>query len=199
MDGISTEVLKKGIISLAGPIARLCNTSMASGIVPDMFKEATVTPVYKGQSKDPRDPGSYRPIAILTAISKILEIAVREALLSWFDMNEFLPDSQYGFRPGRSVSMALTVAQNDWIHAKSMNEVVGLMAFDLSAAFNTLDHSTLLSKLKNAGISGVPLKWFQSYLSDRSQSVLWNSVLSICHAPLIGVYPKVAYLDQSCF
>ena len=86
------------------------------------------TPVYKGQSKDPRDPGSYRPIAILTAISKILEIAVREALLSWFDMNEFLPDSQYGFRPGRSVSMALTVAQNDWIHAKSKNEVVGLMA-----------------------------------------------------------------------
>ena len=82
VDGISAEVLKKGIITLAGPIARLCNVSMASGIVPNLFKEAIIHPTYKGQGKDPREPGSYRPIAILTALSKVLEVAVREALLS---------------------------------------------------------------------------------------------------------------------
>ena len=52
------------------------------------------------------------------------------------------------------------------------------MAFDLSAAFDTLGHSTLLSKLKSAGILGTPLKWFESYLSNRSQSVLWNGNIS---------------------
>ena len=178
VDNISTEVLKKGIITLAGPLARLCNTSMASGIVPDLFKKAIIHPFYKGQSKDPRDPGSYRPVAILPAMSKILEIVVRDSLLSWFNEINFLPESQYGFRLGRSVSMALTVAQNDWIHAQSKNDVVGLMAFDLSSAFDTLKHSTLLSKLKSARISGTQLNWFESYLKNRYQSVLWNSVLS---------------------
>ena len=56
--------------------------SLASGIVPNLFKEAMIHPTYKGQWKDPREPGSYRPIAILTALSKVLEVAVREALLS---------------------------------------------------------------------------------------------------------------------
>jgi hypothetical protein len=108
----------------------------------------------------------------------VLEIAVREALLSWFNHIGFLPESQYGFIPARSVAMALTVAQNDWVDAKARNEMVGLMAFDLSAAFDTLAHSTLLSKLESASITGIPITWFQSYLSGRSQSVLWNSVLS---------------------
>ena len=74
--------------------------------------------------------------------------------------------------------MALTVAQTDWLQAKANNEVVGVMAFDLSAAFDTLSHSIILSKLESAGISGMQLKWFQSYLDGRSQRVLWNDTLS---------------------
>ena len=74
--------------------------------------------------------------------------------------------------------MALTMAQCDWIDAKSKNEIIGIMAFDLSAAFDTLCPSTLLDKLKIAGVTGVPLKWFESYLSDHSQNVLWNGNLS---------------------
>ena len=171
-------MFKNGIVNLASPIAQLCNTSMASGIVPNMFKIAIINPVYKGQGKDCRDPGSYRPIAILPALSKVLEIAVRDALLSWFKHTSFLPESQFGFLPGKSVAMALTIAQCDWIHAKSKNDIVGLMAFDLSSAFDTLSHSTLLAKLKSSGIEGIPLKWFQSYLNGRSQSVLWNGNMS---------------------
>ena len=126
VDNIGTDVLKKGILNLAGPIARLCDSSLASGIVPDIFKKAIIHPVFKGQGKDPRDPRPYRPVAILPALSKILEIVVRESLLSWFKHVDFLPESQIEFLPGKSVAMALTLAQNDWIHAKLKIEKICL-------------------------------------------------------------------------
>ena len=66
---------------------------MASGIVPNMFKIDLINPVYKLQGKDCRDPGSYRKIAILPALSKILEIAIRDAQWSWFKYTTFLPES----------------------------------------------------------------------------------------------------------
>ena len=100
-------------------------------------------------------------MAILPALSKVLENVVRDSLLSWFKQIKFLPESQYGFLPGKSVAMALTVAQTDWINAKARNELI-----DLSAAFDTLEHSLLLRKLEAANIRGIPLKWFQSYLSN---------------------------------
>ena len=67
-----------------------------------------------------------RPVAILPSLSKVLEVAVRDALHSWFKKTGFLPETQYGFQSGRSVAMALTVAQSDWIDAKAKNEIVGL-------------------------------------------------------------------------
>ena len=76
VDGIQTEVLKKGVAVLAGPIARICNLSLSTGVFPDIFKQAIVHPVFKGKGKDPHDPASYRPISILPSLSKILEIAV---------------------------------------------------------------------------------------------------------------------------
>ena len=130
--------------------------------------------MFKGSGKNPREPASYRPISILPSLSKILEKIVRDALLDFLMEHDILPESQYGFLPGRSVTMGLICAQTDWVSAKSKGDFVGVLAFDLSAAFDTLDHSTLLCKLKGAGITGIPLKWFESYLSGRSQSVLWN-------------------------
>ena len=125
---------------------------------PDLFKQALVHPVHKGSRKDHREPGSYRPISILPALSKILEIVVRDALHECFDLRRVLPDSKFGFRPGRSVAMALACAQADWAAAKTRGEIVGVMAFDLSAAFDTIDVVHLIEKLKSTGVRGTPLK-----------------------------------------
>ena len=182
VDEIQTEVWKKGVTVLAGPIARICNISLSTGVFPDIFKQAIIHPVFKGSGKDPRNPSSYRPIAILPSLSKILEIAVRDSLLDWLKLQDFIPDSQFGFLPGRSVTMALACAQTEWIEAKSKSDTVGVMAFDLSAAFDTIASSKLLAKLESAGIRGVPLKWFNSYMSGRSQKVLKNdSISDPCH------------------
>ena len=82
-----------GVEILAGPVARLVNLSLSTGKVPKLFKSAKVHPVYKGAEKNPRSPGSYRPISILPAISKILETVVRDSLLKWLDVHYFLPES----------------------------------------------------------------------------------------------------------
>ena len=178
VDNIPTVVWKKGVVVLAGPIARLCNISLSTGVFPDIFKQALVHPVHKGSGKDHREPGSYRPISILPALSKILEIVVRDALYEYLDLKGVLPDSQFGFLPGRSVAMALACAQADWAAAKARGEIVGVMAFDLSAAFDTIDVVHLIEKLKSAGVRGTPLKWLESYMTGRSQSVLWNGTKS---------------------
>ena len=72
VDEIPTQVWKKGVVVLAGPIARICNISLSTGIFPDIFKQAIIHPMFMSSGKDPRDPGSYRPISILPSLSKIL-------------------------------------------------------------------------------------------------------------------------------
>ena len=198
VDELPTEVWKKAITIVAGPIAYICNLSLSTGAFPDIFKQAIIHPVYKGNGKDPRDPGSYRPISILPSLSKILEIIVRDALLDWLGSHKLIPDSQFGFLPGRSATMALACAQNDWIDAKSKGNSVGVMAFDLSAAFDTISPITLLSKLESYGMTGVPLKWFKSYMSGRSQKVLWNDLMSE-PCPLTHGVPQGSILGPTLF
>ena len=78
---------------------------------------------------------------------------------------EIIPDSKFGFLPRLSVSMALACAQTDWFEAKSRGDTLGVIAFDLSAAFDTISPAKLLSKLESGGVTGLPLLWFQSYMN----------------------------------
>ena len=112
------------------------------------------------------------------ALSKVLETVVRDSLLEWLDKDNVLPESQWGFRPGRSVTKALTCAQADWVAAKNRGEAVAIIAYDFSAAFDTISIGPLTKKLETAGVTGTPLKWMQSYMSGCSQSVIWNNVTS---------------------
>ena len=103
---------------------------------------------------------------------------VKNALLDWLDLHNYLPDQQFGFRPKRSVAMALTCAQADWAAAKRKSEAVAIIAFNFSAAFDYVSLGPITQKLEAAGIHGTPLKWVQNYMSDRSQSVIWNDTTS---------------------
>ena len=88
----------------------------------------------------------------------------------YLDLRGALPDSQFNFRPGMSVAKTLVCAQADWAAAKARGEIVGVVAFDLSAAFNTIDVVHLIEKLKSTGVWGTSLKWLESYMKGRSQS-----------------------------
>ena len=99
VDNIPTDAWKKGVVFLACPIIRLCKITLSTGVFPDLFKQALVYPVHKGSGKDHREPGSYCPISTLPALSKILEIVVRDALYQYLDLRGVLPDSQFCFHP----------------------------------------------------------------------------------------------------
>ena len=123
---------------------------------------------------------------------------MKDALLDWFKLTGFIPESQFGFLPGKSVTMALACAQTDWVKSKACGDVTGVITFDLSAAFDTIDPTKLFSKLESAGINGVPLKWFQSYMVNRFQKVIWNDSTSELRPLTLGV-PQGSILGQYYF
>jgi hypothetical protein len=187
LDGIPVSVLKKGVEVLASPIAHLINRSLASGVVPSGFKSACVIPIHKGKGKNTADPASYRPVSILPALSKVLEAVVKADLESHLARVGALPNSQFGFRPGRSCTAALATAQAKWIQGSQEGNVVGILAFDLTAAFDTVDKAQLLPKLAALGITGSALAWFTSYLSGGMQCVDWNGTRSSLNKVKFGV------------
>jgi hypothetical protein len=134
-------------------LAGLQTRVTAEGRVPAAFKIGKVHPIHKGKGKPREDPASYHPLSILPALSKVLESHVKRNLEDHLKKVNGLPGSQYGFRPKRSCTSALAHTQ---VAAKS--QVVGLMAFDLSAAFDTVAAEQLAPTLRALGVTGRELK-----------------------------------------
>lgn len=187
VDGIPVGVLKLGSEVLSGPISHVVNRSLASGKVPDEFKRGIVRPIYKGNGKDRKEPSSYRPVCILTALSKVLETTVKQDLCAHISKTGAIPTTQHGFRAGRSCSTALASAHAGWLKDLKEGKIVGLLGFDLSSAFDTLDPSALLNKLSALGITGRPHSWFHSYLIGGYQCVDWDGAISSFVEVLYGV------------
>jgi hypothetical protein len=127
-------------------------------------KIGRVHPIHKGKGKPREDPGSYRPDLILPALSKVLEWLVKGDLEGHLKRVNGLPGTQYGFRPKRSCTLALAHTQAGWLSGAAKRQVVGLMAFDLSAAFDTVAAEQLEPTLRALGITGRELRWFLSYM-----------------------------------
>jgi hypothetical protein len=187
VDSIPTSMSKKGVEILAGPVSYLVNRSLAEGKVPAQFKIGRVHPINKGKGKPREDPGSYRPVSILPALSKVLESLVKGDLEGHLKRVNGLPGSQYGFRPKRSSTSALAHAQAGWLSGAAKGQVVGLMAFDLSAAFDTMAAEQVAPTLRALGITGQELKWFLCYMSGGRQCVVWDGRVSGLIDVLYGV------------
>ena len=186
-DGVPVSLLKRGAQLLAGPISHLVNRSLADGVVPDMYKVGKIIPVHKGKGKSSSDAASYRPVAILPAASKVLESFVKTALLSHLTEHGLLPDSQHGFRPGRSTTTAVAAAHGAWHKIRQSGRALAVAAFDFSSAFDTVDATQLLSKLDALGVRGTPAAWFRSYLTGGRQFVVWDGAKSAAVAVNYGV------------
>ena len=138
------------------------------------MKAADVSPLHK--SKEKYKVTNYRHISLLITMSKILEKVIYSRVYNFLVETEQLYQSQYGFRTGHSCQNAISELIGNILKNQEENKfTIGVFIY-LSKAFDTLNHDILLRKLSKYGIRGTPLKWFESYLEDRSMRVKLNSI-----------------------
>ena len=138
---------------------------MLEGKFPDMMKLAEIVPLYK--SKEMYLLNNYRPISLLITISKLLEKIMYARTYSFLQTTGQLYESQYGFRKGHSCEYAISELISVILKNKEANRYTISLFLDLSKAFDSLKHNTLLKKLELYGVRGVALNWYSSYLNSR--------------------------------
>nr|CAI5858385.1 unnamed protein product [Callosobruchus analis] len=141
IDGIPTMVVKKVASVICNPIADIINERFSTGLIPNKLKISKIIPVHKKGSKD--DVSNYRPVALLSVFSKILEKIIYNRLLFFFIDNSIFVMNQYGFLPKKSTRGAIRDSLNTLINALDNGNKATGVYFDLSKAFDLIDHKTL--------------------------------------------------------
>ena len=174
VDKIPPRILRVCSSELSVSLSAFFNKSLSSGLLPNEWKSALVIPIHKSGSKI--DVANYRPISMLSCVCKVLEKIVNQCIIMYLTDTNQISEFQHGFLPKRSCNTMLLYTINEWqkMLDKSSGGHIHAISLDWEKAFDRIPHSRLLLKLNNAGITGILLKWFNCYLSDRTQRVFVN-------------------------
>ncbi|CAM4579724.1 unnamed protein product [Leuciscus chuanchicus] len=199
LDHLPSPLLKTHTNSISSLITKIINMSVETGNVPTSLKTALIKPLLKKPTLDPTPLSNYRPISNLPFISKLLEKVVSTQLHNNLKSNRLYDKFQSGFHPSHSTETALIRVTSDLLMASDSGSTSLLIFLDLSAAFDTVDHHILLHRLQHyTGLSGTALKWFHSYLTDRTEYVALGDVKSRPHTVTCGV-PQGSVLGPTLF
>lgn len=195
-DGIPISVLKNHSSTLIPLIAHICNVCFSTGTFPSAFKKSIIRPIYKGG--DGGCVNNYRPISILTSLSKVLEKIINTRLIDYLQRYNLLSDQQYGFRNNKSTTDAVHDLTNFIVKNMDNGNKCLSIFLDLAKAFDTVSIPLLLHKLESIGIRGNQLKLFTDFLSDRRQCVKIDNVIS-SELPVIFGIPQGSILGPTLF
>ena len=199
LDPWPTFLVKEFVDILLPSITKLVNCSMAQGFVPSSFKKAVITPLIKKPSLSRDEMKNYRPVSGLCFISKLVERIIASQIKLHLDDNNLGNRFQSAYKSGHSTETALLHIKNDIHISLSKGVPTALVLLDLSAAFDTIDHTVLLDCLSSwFGLGGDVLKWFTSYLTGRFQSVKVGDTLSD-PAKIISGVPQGSVLGPILF
>ncbi len=198
LDPIPSHLLQAISPTLLPALTHIINTSLLTGIFPIAFKQARVAPLLKKPILNTSLIENYRPVSLLPFIDKTLERVVFNQVSLFLSQNNKLDAKQSGFRSGHSTETALLSVTEALRIAKADSKSSVLILLDLSAAFDTVNHQILLSTLSSLDITGIPLCWFESYLTGRSFKVAWGGEVSKAHQLVTGV-PQGSVLGPLLF
>lgn len=176
LDNIGPRILKLSAPAIVTSLTYIFNRIIDSGKFPMLFKNAKVTPIYK--KGDRTEATNYRPISVLSTLSKLIEQHISKQLYGYLTDFNLLHTSQSGFRPHHSCQTALINITDKWLKEINDGNINGVVFLDLKKAFDVVDHDILYQKLEIYRFDECALALFKSYLNKRTQQVKIGNVMS---------------------
>ena len=188
LDPLPASIMKKCYHTLLPVFTRIINLSLDTGSMPERLKIAMLSPLLKKINADHELFSNFRPVSNLKFVSKLIEKAVFTQLNRYLIDKELHETLQSAYKACHSTETALLLIHNDILQSLDNGQCAILILLDLSAAFDTVNHNILLSRLhRRFGIGETALEWFYSYLNNRSQFVDINGSYSTKRDLKIGV------------
>ena len=185
-DGISPKILKMALPYIVESLTYIYNLSIQQNIFPNKLKHAKVIALPKPK-RDLSDINNYRPISLLSSLSKPLEKHIHNHLLKYLETRNLLYARQSGFRPSFSCHTALTRLVDSWLNNINVKKLTGVVYLDLSKAFDLINHEILLKKLRHYILNENVIQLIRSFLSNRTQQVSCNGTISNSSVSKLGV------------
>ena len=166
LDPLPATIMQSCYSALVPVFKTLINLSLSTGLMPDDLKIASLRPLLKKLNPGCEQFSNFPPVSNLKFLSNLVEKSVFVQLNNYLTVNGLHERFQSAYKAHHSRETALLTITKDTLLSLDMGDNVFLLLLDLSAAFNTVNHSLLLSRLENSfGITGTVPQWFHSYLS----------------------------------
>ena len=171
-DNIPPILLVEAADTLATPVSIIFKKSLEHGQLPNEWKQANITPIFKKGSRTAAN--NYRPVSLTSVLCKAMESLLRNRVMDHLQENDLICKEQHGFTPGRSCTTQLLDTLDCWTEILDQGGCVDAVYTDFQKAFDTVPHRRLMLKVKAHGISGKLYNWIENFLSGRSQRVYVN-------------------------